>query len=353
MGFMCDLLFTGDCFVQTRDGSAPFARSMKEIMNDASNVCVNLETTVGSGGTKIPKAYNFQVPPKNLIYLKDYGVTITSVANNHSLDYGVEGFHKTIENLRNNDFNIIGSKDTNVCIIHSNDISYCISSYYGYGGAIPACNEDTILANIKQYRQTSDVIIVCVHWGEEYSAFPKPKQQRLARKLIDNGVDVIIGHHPHVPQGVEIYKEKPIFYSLGNFNFNVEHPYHNKLSTTKIGYCVQLSFSRVEGLKYDIVPICINELWQPKLMTSDAENKRFNDYLLAISKPLLNGVTNIFYYSHSSIHIFRNYYPSWRKQIKEQGFNRVVDMIKWHLHPSTFIYYAGAIMSLFVRNPKY
>lgn len=349
---MYDLLFTGDCFVRSKDGNIPFTKEVVEMMQGSANVCVNLETTVGTGGVKAPKAYNFQIPPNSLNYLKEGGVNITSVANNHSLDYGEEGFKQTIENLKQENFQIIGEVNNNVYTIKVNDVTYCISSYYGGGGVMPACSETAILNNIKKYRSTSGVMIVCLHWGEEYSAYPKPKQQQLARKLIENGVDVIIGHHPHVPQGVEIYKGKLIFYSLGNFNLFVNHPYAEKLTETKYGYCVGINFSLDHGLQYEIIPIYINELWQPELIESEAEKNKFNKYLTEISNPLPKGVSNSFYYSHSAKHIFKNYYPSWRKQIKEQGAKRLFDMIKWHIHPATLVYYWGVVMSIFVKNPK-
>lgn len=345
-----DILFTGDCFVQSKDNRTPFLKGITGLMLESSNVCVNLETTVGVGGTKVPKAVNFQISPDNLNYLKDNGSIIASVANNHSMDYGEEGFLKTLENLNNNGLSIIGATDNNVKLFKLGGVSYCVSSYYGGGGVISACKENNILDNILKYRSTSDIIIVCLHWGEEYSAYPKPKQQLLARKLIDNGVDVIIGHHPHVPQGMEEYNGKPIFYSLGNFNFNVQHPYHDKLITTKYGYCVGISHDANGKMKYDIIPIHINENWQPEIITEANEIERFINYFSSISKPLSKGVSSIFYYSHSSIHIFRNYYPSWKKQIREQGLKQVIDMARWHIKPSTFAYYAGLLLYPFTKH---
>lgn len=349
---MYDILFTGDCFVHSLDGGNPFTEGIRNLMRKSKNVCINLETTVGVGGAKIPKAYNFQVPPYNLQYLKDCGVNITSVANNHSLDYGEQGFHQTKENLRKNEFHVIGGSEDNVCVVKAKEITYCISSFFGYGGAMSACDESTILNNIQKYRSSCDVVIVCLHWGEEYSAFPKPKQQQLARKLIDNGVDVIIGHHPHVPQGMEIYKGKLIFYSLGNFNFNVEHPYHDKKTETKYGYCVGIYHSEYKGLQYDIIPIHINKQWKPEIVEDKSTKDSINKYLDEISKPLQKGINALYYYSHSAIHIFKNYYPSWHKQIKEQGNKVVIDMIKWHIHPTTFVYYAGILMSVFVNKTR-
>lgn len=144
---MYDILFTGDCFIRASNGNNPFTEGVMNIMHNSKNVCINLETTVGVGA-KIPKAYNFQVTPQNLQYLKDCGVNRTSVANNHSLDYGEQGFRQTLENLKKNDFHVIGSVNDNVCVVKANDVTYCISSYFGYGGTMSACSESTILNNL-------------------------------------------------------------------------------------------------------------------------------------------------------------------------------------------------------------
>jgi poly-gamma-glutamate capsule biosynthesis protein CapA/YwtB (metallophosphatase superfamily) len=80
--------------------------------------------------------------------------------------------------------------------------------------------EIDILNRITKLKENNDVVIVNIHFGNEYQEQSNNRQKALARKMVDSGVDIVIGHHPHVIQDYEIYKEKPIFYSLGNFIFD-------------------------------------------------------------------------------------------------------------------------------------
>ena len=81
-------------------------------------------------------------------------------------------------------------------------------------------DEDEVEKSIKKGKEISDYVIVNIHWGTEYKPTSNARQQYLAHLFIDNGADIIIGHHPHVIQEMEIYNNKPIFYSLGNFIFD-------------------------------------------------------------------------------------------------------------------------------------
>lgn len=347
-----DILFTGDTFLQNREEGEFFSPSVKTLFSTSRNVCINLETTVGTGTDKVAKAFNFQAKPEALDTIKRDGVNITSVANNHSLDYNVSGFEETLHNLRERELNIIGSISSN--LFEDPKLNCCVSAYFGNGGGYIAPNKlNCILEDIRINKKNNKYVIVCLHWGEEYSAYPKPRQQQMARQMIDSGADIIIGHHPHVMQGIERYKSGLIFYSLGNFNFNVEHPYHDKLITTKYAYCVGLNMTE-KGIEYDIIPIHINNNYQPEVISEKNEIVRHGKYLDNISKPLEQGKLNIpFYYGHSAKHIFHNYYPSWHKMIKEQGFVQVKDMIRWHISPVNFVYYAGLLISPFCKNIKY
>jgi len=80
-------------------------------------------------------------------------------------------------------------------------------------------DEDKIFSDVKNIKNIADLIVISIHWGSEYVPLPSPEQVKLGRRLIDSGVDVIIGHHPHVVQSMERYGEKLIFYSLGELYF--------------------------------------------------------------------------------------------------------------------------------------
>jgi hypothetical protein len=104
------------------------------------------------------------------------------------------------------------------CSIHVGIPLYATESEPGVAYA----DLDQMLADIKQARTTHDVVIVSIHWGDEYVAYPKPKQREIARALTNAGATLILGHHPHVLQGIERFGEHAVAYSLGNFVFSNE-----------------------------------------------------------------------------------------------------------------------------------
>lgn len=354
---MYDFLFTGDIFLKINnlqmEGGNPFTNSIMMLFKQTHNICINLETTVGEGGTKVAKAYNFQASPTALDYLLDNHIEICSLANNHSLDYGEDGLKKTIVNLRERGLSVIGTEKFNLKQLKIGEKNVSICSYYGNSKGLSRLNKNEIIEDIKKYKRVSEYVFVCLHWGEEYVAYPSPDQQGIAHALVDAGADVIIGHHPHVMQGYEKYKNGVIFYSLGNFNFFVDHPYAKRLIETTKAYAVCFIIDSNEGLKYDIIPININDNWQPEVISDTDEKKRFLNYFNSISKRLTRNIGSAFYLSESSPHFFHNHLPSWKKRIKNYGNGQLVSMIKWMIHPTIYKYYIGYLISLFHKTIRY
>ena len=207
---MRTLLFTGDTFLSVnslRIGKVilPFMPTIVEMFTNSKHVCINLETTVGTGGTKVPKAYNFQTPPNALKWLTDNNVFICSLANNHSLDYGEMGLKQTIEYLKGEGISFIGTEECNQkdIIVGGNTIRIC--SYFGNQQGIAGINKQKIVDDLIRHKGEVDYVFVCLHWGEEYVAYPSPEQQQMAHDFIDAGAKAVIGHHPHVMQGYEVY----------------------------------------------------------------------------------------------------------------------------------------------------
>jgi poly-gamma-glutamate synthesis protein (capsule biosynthesis protein) len=119
-------------------------------------------------------------------------------------------------------------------------------------------NDATILKDVNKLRPEVDCLIVSVHWGVEYEPRPDARQRQLGRLLIDNGVDVVAGHHPHVLQEPEWYEDGVIIYSMGNFVFDQ----HTRPATRKSRlYEVTLTPEGVGGVKF--LPIDITLDWQP------------------------------------------------------------------------------------------
>jgi poly-gamma-glutamate synthesis protein (capsule biosynthesis protein) len=175
------------------------------------------------------------------------GFNLLSLANNHILDYYDKGLFDTIKILDKNNIAHAGaaknlSEARKLAIVEKNGLkigmlAYTDMAYITYKGnpmlsfsadknkAGVAPNVSKYIYNdIKSARSKVDILIVSLHWGVENSFNTTPEQTKFAHVLIDKGVDIILGHHPHRFQGVEIYKGKPIVYSLGNFLFDQNLP---------------------------------------------------------------------------------------------------------------------------------
>lgn len=235
-----DIMLDGRVRAQINENGTEYLWEMvKEYFQNDDITIGNLETSITTRGTKWEdKKYNFRSDPKNLITMKESGIDVLTLGNNHTLDYGYEGLLDTLEYLDKSDIKRVGGGKNKKeamegVIIDKDGLKVAVLSFSrvvpdvrwyatdkrpGIVGAYdPHINE--VIAKIEEIKKESDVVILSIHWGIERSIEPRKEEVALAKKLIDAGADVIMGHHPHVLQGVEIYKGKPIFYSLGNFMF--------------------------------------------------------------------------------------------------------------------------------------
>lgn len=201
----------------------------------------NLEGAVTDGSAKATKSYTFKYNPDILPYLKDAGFTYLMLTNNHSFDYGQEGFTDTLDAVRKAGFATSGagmnSMEAEVfwrTTIRGQQFSVLSCGAYpvektGFDGSKTAAATDTkpgilwesprVSELVKKEKETGAFVIVCVHGGEEYHTRPSVRQQAFYRSLADSGADVVFGSHPHVLQPIERYGNSLIVYSLGNFLF--------------------------------------------------------------------------------------------------------------------------------------
>jgi len=175
----------------------------------------------------------YLAPIEAIEILKSFGFDLLSLANNHIMDWGVEGLETTQKQLATIGIKSLGAGNNDVdarkpVIIEKNGIKIGFLAYSKYGmfsatkkrpGA--ACLEKTqIKKDIFSLKKSVDHVIVTLHWGVEFSDYPYPPDIKTAHEIIDAGTSCIIGHHPHTVQGIEVYKGCPIFYSLGSFIYN-------------------------------------------------------------------------------------------------------------------------------------
>jgi len=264
------ILFTGDIFIKNTF-STILSEELKAIVKSHQLAVCNFEGALETEGTKhIQKAGpHIKQNSRSSEIVIDEGFNIISLANNHIYDYGdralkntLNSFDKVITIGAGVDFeSAYKSKFFTENNTKTGFLSFCESEFgvltdisQKRGGAA-WINHHSVNDIIKEAKSQCDVLIVFVHAGIEQIEYPLPEWRQRFYELTDNGADAIIGCHVHVPQGWELYNGKPIFYSLGNFFFDmsVNHPYWNK------GYCVSLNIQDKKINDFQIIPIAKKE----------------------------------------------------------------------------------------------
>lgn len=238
------LLFVGDVMLdrsvgqQILQGQNPFEQVLT-LFSEHDVVIANLETVAADPAlaVKAPgKLYTFNSPVESLKTLKESGVDIVSMANNHTMDYGGEALLNTMKNLDEQGILHVGAgKDikeaykplyknvgsTKLAFISVNEIeNYYNDATESRPGNAPMVDATLVTEAIKEARANADIVIILPHWGIEYDTLHSLKQEEWGKLFIDNGADAVIGAHPHVIQDSQEYKGKMIYYSLGNFVFD-------------------------------------------------------------------------------------------------------------------------------------
>ncbi|GIO84305.1 hypothetical protein J25TS5_12370 [Paenibacillus faecis] len=211
-------------------------RYVRELFQNDDLSVVNLETPVTDGGTAAEnKTFVFKSSPKALPELAKAGVEAVNLANNHTLDQGVEGLLDTIAHLKESKLHFVGAGKNSTeayapVYIERKGIVIALcgftrvipESHWAAGkgpGVAAAYDASQAVKAIQSARKKADLVLVSVHWGKERTTKLEEHQTSLAHQFIDAGADLVIGGHPHVLQGLENYKGKWIAYSTGNFIF--------------------------------------------------------------------------------------------------------------------------------------
>ena len=212
----------------------PFAAT-RDILKKSDIAIGNLEAPIADRGSEFrDKKYRFKCAPDSARALRDAGFSLLTLANNHILDFGATGLQSTVRYLDGYGIRHCGAGSTlnaarTPVIITVNGkrvafLAYSLTQPVEFfatnrqGGTAPGY-ASFVTTDVRSARKSADYVIVSFHWGRELSQAPSPAQVRLAHLAIDAGADVILGHHPHVLQGIERYHQGIIFYSLGNFAF--------------------------------------------------------------------------------------------------------------------------------------
>lgn len=231
----------------------PF-KLIKDKISDNDIVVANAEgpftffNSVTLGVKDGPLKFTFD--PRILPTLKNIGFTLLGQANNHTLNFGEEGLNQSTTSIMLSGLNYFGDPSNKNSISYIAEINNQKIGFVGYN-EFSYQGKDNVISEIENIRNQVSYLIVYSHWGEEYNPSFITSQQDTAHEFIDAGADAVIGMHPHVIEPIEFYKNKPIFYSIGNFIFD-----QNQSEETKKGLAIKITVDD-NSVVYEINPINI------------------------------------------------------------------------------------------------
>ena len=276
------------------------SKELIELIRSANIALVNLEGPCCAGGVPISKSGpTIRIDCGAIQALRSWGFDVLCLANNHIMDHGFEGLRKTLEQCRETgllpcgaganieealrpiEIEITGGIKVSIVAVCEREFGIANNPQPGAAWI----SHPLTLETIRKAKQESDVVIVMAHGGVEEVPFPPIERQVQLRQLIDAGANLVIGHHPHVPQGWEQYNDGFIFYSLGNFLF--DYPHAERHPKTEWGLIVRFHFCGACLVGIDLIPIeqvdgiisrmgkrrdpgeCLRYLWRLAELTGD------------------------------------------------------------------------------------
>jgi len=253
--FVGDMMFDRGVARRSKEyGLEWLLEDVEDLFLDSDMVVGNLEGTI----TKFPSVaqvdntiLRFTFDPLVAPLLKKYNFSAVSLANNHSSDFGEEGYLETKKYLDNEGVQFFGTALNNKVLsttLEEGKERICLIGYHDNF----LFNSVSAFEEIERTKVGCTFVVLFAHWGEEYKTVQNERQENLAHAFIDAGVDLVIGAHPHVVQPLEIYNGRAIFYSLGNFIFDQYFSFN-----TTHGVAVRLVLDTDE-IRFELFPVDID-----------------------------------------------------------------------------------------------
>ena len=287
-------------FLQDSKNRKQFVSEVSSLYDPSDMVVANLECVLSEKGlledditTQVLRGRRDSVD-----VLKELRVSVVNLANNHSCQYGLNAFTETKTVLEQNSIIPIGLKahdkdhqDANKTKLQMVTIKGKTIGLVGYSmlpeqfypgyeqyARIEQDARREVLKDVETFKEKVDVLVVSMHWGTELDHVPDNKDVRFAHKLVDSGADIIVGHHPHVIQGVEEYKGKLIIYSLGDFIFDLMWD-----RRCREGMIVTVKIMNDFSLQYDLTFVYLSGDYKLRICTQN-EHNRLNKTIKVYSK---------------------------------------------------------------------
>ena len=235
-------------------------QGLRDVIDGSDVFMANQEFPFSNrGSAAADKQFTFRLPPEKVSLLKEMGIDIVTLANNHALDFGTDALLDTCDTLDEAGIYRVGAganleeaRKPVIMEIKGKTIGFLgasrvipVGSWNATAtspGMLTTYDPTMLLEDIKSAKETCDFVIVYVHWGIERDEYPQDYQRTMGKQYIDAGADMVIGSHPHVLQGMEYYNGKPIVYSLGNFVFGSSIPKTALLTADWDGENLSLAF---------------------------------------------------------------------------------------------------------------
>ncbi len=349
------ILAVGDISLQTTEN--PFGK-LESVLSSKDILIGNLEAALSECRDETQKSVPISSKPWKAKFLKEAGFDILNLANNHIFDRGPIGLEDTLSALDREGLHAIGAgvfgrKSSVVINREGPAVGFLGYDQYGYdenGHYVNRINLDKITSDIFAIRLRCDLIIVSLHWGIENVHYPSPEQIKLAHSIIDAGASVILGHHPHVLQGIEKYKRGLIAYSLGNFQFDhsLSGAPQKTGCRTDQSMILSLQMGKKGLVSYEIIPVVINDNHEPQLAGQSTDIPAF---VAQISKPIsMNTIDRKWWFDEIARQYIGDSMKSWRLRIRRYGLIHLIKCCRWLVSPFVLRCFFSIIKQAFRKD---
>ena len=307
------IAIVGDMEVNRSEPEKVFDKVMPEL-SKADIRFGGLEAPLSVRGTPLTGKIIMRHDPRMIEAYLAGGFEVVAFASNHCLDYGIEPFVDTLDLLDQKQIRYVGAgrnidEARKPAIIQKNGVRVGFLSYLQFlpmgwwahpakPGVAPIredalygppyVNEEDLEAmalDIKRTRAQADIVVSSYHWGQSQSRMLTLSQKAVAHAAIDAGADLVIGRHPHIVQGIEVYKGRAIFYAIGNFALDHAHPMF--LPTVKESLLIRCDIENNSIRRLSFLPVIIGDDGRPEILAGkDARAQTLLGPLCALSKKL-------------------------------------------------------------------